>query len=110
MFDRDAWIENALRRISYKYPPRSTAKTLSRIARGKYKCAKCEKIHRDKEGHMDHIEPYAPVDGEPIDWNVKIYRMFPYLEGWQRLCIECHVAKSTEENATRRKNKSVKSE
>ena len=107
-FDKKKWVEQAIRRISYRYPPRYTAKTLARVERGKYRCNICKGIFRDKETQMDHVAPVVnPLEGR-TDWNDFIERMLPELEGWQCLCIPCHKAKSVSENVVRRTTKKKK--
>jgi hypothetical protein len=111
-FDRDKWVRNALRRASFKYPPRYTAKINARVAKGRYRCALCGREDvRDKDTELDHIHPAVnPETGNrnsdgSINWNEEIPRMLPYLEGWQLVCKTCHLTKSIGENEVRRKNR-----
>lgn len=104
-FSKKKWIENGLRRISYKYPPRYTTQTLARIERGKYRCSDCKGSFKVKEIQLDHIVPVIdPVKGF-TDWNDYIERMFPDMGGYQVLCTECHQKKSESENVVRREKK-----
>jgi 5-methylcytosine-specific restriction endonuclease McrA len=100
-FNRREWIKNAIRRMSYKFPPRNTAYAQARIARGLYKCAICGGSHKAKEVELDHVHPLIDPSTGFVDWNQFVERMFPPIEGWQVLCIDCHRRKSEAENAQR---------
>jgi 5-methylcytosine-specific restriction endonuclease McrA len=52
----------------------------------------------------DHIDPIVPVTGFD-NWDALIGRLFCELDGFQAICVECHAAKTKEENAERKKNK-----
>lgn len=104
-FDKKSWIKNAIRRASYKFPPRYTTKTLARVERNKYKCGICGELKTNKEVQLDHKEPVINPETGFVDWNDFVERMFPDLDGWQLLCSECHEAKSIAENAIRRQKK-----
>ncbi len=104
-FDKKGWIKNALRRASYKFPPRNSAKINARVERGKYKCQKCNEIFRNGEVQLDHVEPVVNPETGFVDWNDFIERMFPDLSGWSLLCLSCHQEKSENENKTRRTKK-----
>lgn len=102
-FDRDDWLKKAIRRISYRYPARYTAKVNARVERGKYKCAVCGGIFPNKEVQLDHVEPVInPMTGF-VDWNDYINRLFVDVDGWQVLCLADHKSKSIAENVKRRK-------
>lgn len=107
-FDKKKWVEQAIRRISYRYPPRYTAKQLARVERGKYLCNICKGIFRDKDTNMDHVAPVVDPEEGRTDWNDFIERMLPPIEGWQCLCKPCHKEKSESENVIRRKKKKEK--
>jgi 5-methylcytosine-specific restriction endonuclease McrA len=107
-FDKRAWIENALRRASYKYPPRYTAETLARVERGKYRCNICKEVFRKKDTETDHIVPVVDPEKGKTDWNDYVERMFPDIEGFQKLCRDCHVIKSESENVIRREKRKEK--
>ena len=105
------WLIAHLRRIHYRWPARNEATNLSKVSRGKYKCAECEEVFGPKEIQRDHIEPVQNVDGFD-GWDALIDRLFCPVDGYQILCKPCHHAKSAEENKERRwtgsKRKSTK--
>jgi 5-methylcytosine-specific restriction endonuclease McrA len=99
------FAENALRRGAFKWPPRYMAKVDARVARGKYRCAKCSGVFRDKEGEVDHLDPVVnPLKGQE---SLDIYadRLLADSGGWQWLCKPCHQDKSQRENEVRREVK-----
>jgi 5-methylcytosine-specific restriction endonuclease McrA len=108
-FDRQEWIMRALRRLSYRYPPRNAAKVSARIARGIYRCAICQGEVKHKDLQMDHIVPVAGPEGF-IDWNDHIDRLLPEQGGWAAVHKECHQSKTTLENAERRINRNKKND
>lgn len=97
-----SFLMAGLRRMSYRWKPRSEAMKAARVARGKYLCAKCREVHPRKNIQMDHILPVVPVEGTN-DWNVVISRMFVEASAYQCLCKECHKEKTSEENKMRKK-------
>lgn len=96
------FLRPKLRRISYQYPPRSEALKRSRVERGRYKCASCEKIYRSTEINLDHIQPVVDPHTGWTDWNDFISRMFCDADGYQTLCITCHDAKTLKEREIRK--------
>ena len=98
-----------LRRISYRYPSRSAVKKAARVERGKYKCAHCGEIHRNKDVQVDHIEPVVDPHKGFENWDTYIARLFVEPTGLQVLCIDCHSIKTQEENVVRREIKLDKS-
>lgn len=110
-----AWFINALRKISYRYPPRYEADKAAKVAYGQYKCAICQQVFRKKDTQMDHVVPIVdPAVGFPKtpdgrdDWTPYIERMFAQVGGWQRLCKPCHQTKTQGENKIRRDVKKSK--
>lgn len=106
------FLFSGLRRLSYRYPARSECLKKYRVSRGKYKCAKCQRIFRKKDIAIDHIEAVVnPLTGF-IDWNTYIARLFCPLDGLQVLCNNgkdsCHKVKSKQENTLRRLNTKAK--
>lgn len=103
-----AWIENALRRASYKWVGRWEAEKASKLeGRNQYKCVMCPEgtIHGKKDTQMDHIIPVVdPVKGKGTldEW---ADRLLVYKEGWQRLCIMHHAEKTAFENVIRKEVK-----
>ena len=105
---RKAFVIQALRRASYRWPSRYKTQAAARIERGKYKCNICGNIFPKKEMEMDHVLPVVPVEGfkqpreDGWDWNEYVERMLPGDEGWSYICIPCHDKKSESENVVRR--------
>ena len=106
-FHFKSWMIGALRRASYKYPPRYLALNNARVSRGVYRCAICKGDHPRKNVQVDHVEPVIGMEGF-VDWQVYVTRMFPDISGFQLLCKPCHNKKSKEENAKRRSVKKSK--
>lgn len=119
-----SWMMNALRRASYRYPPRfhvmdaaKTPLTLT-LKNGKERtyvgkrCNICNKVFKSSEVVADHIIPVIPPEtGFPTlpngkdDWITVIERLFCNEEGYQIICSNCHLIKTNKENLTRRNNK-----
>jgi 5-methylcytosine-specific restriction endonuclease McrA len=100
-----SFLINALRRASYRWPSRYKAAKRSHIGRNTYFCEECGVIGTKKETQMDHTIPAVdPVDGW-IDLDVFADRLYCEEEGWRRLCIPCHSAKTSIENDTRKLNR-----
>lgn len=119
-------IINALRRLSYSYPPRSKAKAKQKVAPATFECEHCgiwvyegskdlEKLDleapngiiKGKVNH-DHIEPVIAVSGfrnTDWDWHEYIERLFCEQEGFQILCSDCHSKKTKEEDKKRVNNR-----
>lgn len=107
-----AFIVNALRRASYRWPGRYMALKNAHIGRNEYFCAMCPEgvLHPKKNIQMDHR---IPIVDPKIGWDgfndAYMDRFFPEQDGWQVLCRECHEKKTDEENLirseSRKKNK-----
>jgi len=106
VFNRKSWIIAALRRASYRYPPRNQAKIASRRARGEYECSQCHGLFGPKEIQLDHIVPVIPIEGF-TGWDTYVERLFCELEGYQVLCKDCHSTKTIEENKKRKEIKDL---
>lgn len=100
-----AFLVNALRRASYRYPGRYKAMKRAHIGRNEYFCEICGIIHGRKEGAMDHVNPVVDPATGWVDLDVYAERMFVDEDGYQRLCDRCHDIKTTGENAIRKENK-----
>lgn len=117
-------IINAVRRVTYTYPPRNKVRNRQKVAPASFKCEQCEYViytgskklenadlsdfGKVKKGkvYVDHIEPCIPVGGfkkRKWDWNVYFDRLFCKEDGLQLLCKECHDLKTKEENKERTK-------
>lgn len=105
--DKINWLKQKLRRISYQWPPRLDAKRKYKVRRGVYICAHCKHEVRNKDMHMDHIEPVINPKTGFVDWNTFIDRLFCDIDGWQVLHKSCHSEKTIKENIKRRGKKKV---
>jgi len=103
----DKWLIQALRRISYRWPPRSLVMKEARVARGKYRCAECGEVFGRQEVQVDHVHPVINPETGFVDWNTYIARLFCPKSGWQILCKPDHHKKSAQENAIRREQPKV---
>ena len=103
------WMIGALRRLSYRWPPKWEVKKRAKIARGIYTCAKCGQPTRNKDIKIDHIKPIIDPEVGFVDWNTFIERMFVPEHMLQALCKTCHDEKSKAErnvrSITRKKKK-----
>jgi 5-methylcytosine-specific restriction endonuclease McrA len=104
----NAWLKKYLRKISKYWPERTTVYHRCKVAKGKYKCESCEKIYKQLELQIDHLEPVIDVKTGFIDWNTYISRLFCDSKGLQALCKECHNKKTLHENQKRREIKKSK--
>jgi 5-methylcytosine-specific restriction endonuclease McrA len=102
------WLKAQLRRVHHKWIPRSEAKKLARVSRGKYKCAHCKDLYGPKDIAVDHIEPVIEVSKGFMGWDEYINRLFLPIKGYQILCKKCHNIKTQEENIIRRETKLIK--
>jgi hypothetical protein len=57
-----------------------------------YQCNKCKDWFREEEIEIDHIEEVGSFTG---DWNEYVNRMYCSLENLQKMCIKCHLSKTT---------------
>ena len=97
-----SFIVNALRRATYRWPPRGEALKCSRKERGLYKCASCEEFFKNKEICLDHIVPVVDPKTGFTTWDDYIEKMFPEKEGFQVLCRRCHDVKTGLEDEMRK--------
>lgn len=108
-FDRDkklkSFVIQILRRASYRWPPRSEAKSAARVGYGLYKCAACEKSFGPKDINLDHKEPIVPTDVGFTNWDDYINRLLCAAENYQVLCKPCHTQKTGLENKIRKISK-----
>lgn len=125
-FVLSAYMKNAVRRLSYRFPSRSEAWKAVRIPRPDdwpnkrvqwvAPCIACKKLFEQSDTQCDHIEPIIPVSGWPLapqsplyelglddkDMNVLVYRTFVCASKLQIMCKTCHKIKSKEENDRRK--------
>jgi hypothetical protein len=97
-----SFIINALRRATYRWPPRSEALKTSRKERGLYQCKYCEEYFKNKEICLDHIQPVVDPKTGFTTWDDYIEKMFPEKEGFQVLCKRCHDVKTGLEDEMRK--------
>jgi hypothetical protein len=120
-------IINALRRLSFSYPPRNNVKKRQQVGPATFECETCliwiyegsrdisshlEKLDSEPPNgiakgrtNMDHKEPVVPLENfkrGSWDWDQFINRMFCEEEGYQLLCSECHEDKTKEEDRIRK--------
>lgn len=101
-FNFRTWLITGLRRMHYRFRPRSEALKEARVFRGRYACALCKQIVGRKEIQIDHIEPVVDTTQGFVSWDEYIPRMFCEKKGYQVLCKPCHKGKTKEENMKRR--------
>lgn len=103
---KKAFVINALRRASYRWPSRYKALKRAHIGRNEYFCEQCGLICPKKGIALDHVDPVVnPVNGYE-DMDVYADRMLPDTEwGFQVLCHPCHDTKTAGENAIRKESK-----
>lgn len=104
-FNKKSFIINTIRRMTYRWPPRSEAQRLARRGRGIYECASCKIIYPLKQCRMDHVSAIVNPSTGFVDWNTYIDRALPDVEGWQNLCSGCHDTKTAVERELRKLNK-----
>lgn len=96
-----------LRRGSMRWKAKNEAFKKARVARGLYKCATCELVYTRKNVQVDHVVPCVPTDGwDGFDGFIE--RLLCDESGFQCLCKDCHLVKSTFENMTRKENRRKK--
>jgi len=109
----DEWLRWQLRRLSYRWPPRSQAfaearrnvdefkrrpgvRKASVSARIKqfFECAICHKVFPRREVSADHVDPVVDPRRGWKGWDECLPRMFPELKGWQIICNDDHDEKT----------------
>lgn len=117
-------ILNALRKLTYSYPPRNAVKERAKVDKALYQCETCctycyegtsdtnfanyLRVYKDnivvkRRVEVDHIHPMiAIVSGWTWSWDDIINRLFCEEEGMQLLCELCHDEKTREENEQRK--------
>lgn len=110
------FVIGLLRRGSYKWSPRNSAKKKCKVKVGEYstgrakygyRCEHCKEVFMSKEVKMDHIDPViCPVKGWQ-GFDTYIERLFCDEDGIQYLCSNCHDKKTAEEREIRKLNKKL---
>ena len=106
---RRAFITNALRAATRKWPPKyetlNDAKTEKKInpktkrLGQHYLCNACGNDFPLREVQVDHIEPVVDPSTGFQSWDVFIDRLFCDRDNLQVLCTTCHKLKTSEENS-----------
>lgn len=119
------WIIQQLRRLSMKWParnnvnirtrrelPRKTNKdgTLSKKPNYEHQCNICKQWFSSKEVQMDHINPVVDIDaikGISDEEYIGKFAMSLFCgeDNFQKICINCHNTKTTQENLLRKVKK-----
>lgn len=84
------YLKASLRRLWGRSKQRAWALKKAKVSRGKYRCAKCDKIFARKNINVDHIIAM----GRFKDFNLYIERLFCESNGLQILCLACHRSKT----------------
>ena len=103
-----SFVKGNLRRTTMKWAPIGQALKAARTRRGFYHCAGCEQEvpnsvavegsrRRQKNVHVDHINPVIDPAVGWTTWDDCINRMFSEIDNLQVLCGDCHTVKTNEE-------------
>ena len=103
--ERKDFVIRHLRRASYKWPDRNTAKKRAWVSRGYYRCAMCLEVFHYKQIQLDHIRPIIEPKRGWVSYNDFIERLLCDELGFQCLCKSCHKEKTKKENKIRNENK-----
>ena len=90
------WVRSGLRKQWQRYPNRYQALSNAKISRGKYECAECQHIFKNKEVVVDHIKACGPLSSYS-DLAHFVRRLFCKLGELQVLCKACHYTKTMHE-------------
>jgi 5-methylcytosine-specific restriction endonuclease McrA len=112
IWTKDAFAKNALRQSFRKWHASYECKIQARVERGKYKCANCGELFKDKECETDHISPVVPVDVIGKEQSLDDYadRLLVEVDKLANLCKTCHKAKSATEMGLRKINRAKRKE
>ena len=122
--DVKTWVIWALRKSSYRWPPRNAAlraaaatkaeytakpgEKVSKLVRNFYRCKTCKKVFSRRGVSIDHVRPVVDPKKGWRGFDEYITRMFCDQSGFQILCSLCHDAKTKKENKTRKAQKGKK--
>jgi hypothetical protein len=126
-------IINALRRLSFTYPPRNKVKNGQKVGPATFECEHCNiwiydgKKDIDKQleildckppnglikdktnlDHKDSVIPLESFSRGSWDWDEFINRLFCEEEGFQLLCSSCHDIKTKLEDGMRKEYRQKK--
>jgi len=115
------WVTWALRRLSYKWPPRQAAfrkaqvsftefkrrpginpHTISVRVRNFYRCGICNLVFTRKQVSADHRIPVVDPKRGFVSWDVYISRLFCDVSNFQIICDEDHDDKTNRERKLRK--------
>ena len=106
---KKAFLINALRRASYRWPSRYKALKRCHIGRNEYYCESCGIVVPKKGIALDHVEPVIDPSKGWEDLDVYADRMLTNDEwGFQCLCHPCHDSKTSVENSIRKETRQKK--
>ena len=116
-------IYNALRRLTYSYPPNAEVRRRNKIDKALFCCEECKRYCYEGKSkrnfavlvtkypnntvimekcEVDHIDPIIPIQtGWKWDWNDIIRRMFCSIKNLKLLCKSCHKGKTSGESTER---------
>lgn len=116
--DLKTWVIWALRKASYRWPPRNVAlraasvtkadyekksgEKTSKLVRNFYKCKGCGLVFSRRGVSIDHVAPVVDPRRGWQGFDAYITRMFVPSLGFQILCNGCHDKKTAKENKTRK--------
>ena len=83
-------------------PRRTKTGKISLVPDVYYRCAGCDTLFKEKEVHVDHIDPVIPLNSKLLDMDVSTYTQNVFNNLCQTLCVFCHRQKTTSENKKRK--------
>jgi len=109
---KKSFITSVLRGGSRRWPPRNAvlnaSKTIKKInpKSGRmaqhYQCAECKGEFPAKEVNLNHILPVVDPNSGFTTWDEYIQRMYCEEDGFEVLCVPCHLEVTKKENDQRR--------
>lgn len=104
VWTKEAFAKNELRKAFKRWPAAYLVKLQARVERGKYKCALCQELFKDKEMEIEHRDPVVPVDKAGKDQSLDEYvdRLLVEVDKLDYVCKNCHKAKSATEMGLRK--------
>lgn len=102
--DSFKWMKSYIEQMSYKWPPRgkalNKARRISQLTdkrtKFEYQCNHCKVWFKKSQVQVDHIVPKGKYSKETFF--IWLERLFCPTEGFQVLCVPCHVKKSATEH------------
>ncbi len=109
-FNAVDFSRNTLRRFWKRTPMAQMAKQKARVAIGRFRCAACEGIFKEKETQIDHILPVVNISTGFVSLDDFANRLFCDESNLQILCLSCHKLKTKNENHERKAHRDNKPE